>query len=127
MKFLERDWKEKSYRFYVQKDKQALWIHYKGQIWLWKKQRTSQRKAKSKPKNPELIVSPLPGKIQKIFVKKNDTVKTGDELLLLSAMKIEYRFKAEAEGRIEDIYCSSGQIVEANKELIKIKYKKQNE
>ena len=124
MKFLEREWKGNNYRFYVQKDKNSLWIHYQGQIWLWKKQSSQKSKSKKEKKISDLIVSPIPGKIQKIFVKKNDKVKTGDDLLLLSAMKIEYRFQAEAEGLVEEISCEPGQTAEANKELIKIKYKK---
>ena len=119
MKFVEREWKEKYYRFYAKKDKNYLWIHYKGQNWVWKKQVPYKRKSK-----PGLIVSPMPGKIQKIFVKKNDVVKTGDDLLILSAMKIEYCLKAEAEGLIEEVCCKTEELVQADKELIKIKYKK---
>lgn len=124
MKFLEREWKRNIYRFYVQRHKKGLWIHYNGQTWLWEKQSPHKIKPKKEKKGPSPIISSIPGKIQKIFVKKNDKVKTGDELLLLSAMKIEYRFKAEAEGIIENIYCEPGQTVEADKELIKIKYGK---
>lgn len=34
-------------------------------------------------------ISPMPGVVDKIFVNKNDIVKTGDPLLTIIAMKME--------------------------------------
>lgn len=123
MKFLDKEWKGKNYRLYVQRDKDSLWIHYEGQTWHWRRNRLSGKKKKQTLKSEGLIVSDLPGKIQKIFVKKNDKVKRGQNLLILSAMKIEYSFKAEGEGLVEEIFCKEGESVSSDKKLIKVKYK----
>lgn len=37
----------------------------------------------------DAAVSPMPGVVDKVFVKKNDVVKAGDPLLTIIAMKME--------------------------------------
>ena len=122
MKFLNKEWKGKCYKLYAQRDKSSLWIHFQGQTWIWKSQKLSYNRQKQPSKNQELISSTLPGRIQKIFVKKGDKVKKGQNLLILSAMKIEYNFKAEGEGQVEELFCEQGQTVESDRKLIKVKY-----
>ena len=123
MLFLERNWKEREFRFFALKTKKGLWIHYEGQSWFWRYQQESnpERKKTSKKKK-NLIQAPLPGRIQKIFVKEQELVKKGQNLLTLSAMKIEYSFKSEGEGVIEEIFCHAGSSVSLDQNLIKIKY-----
>ena len=106
----------------MQRDKNSLWIHFNGRTWLWESQKLTKKTQKKALKSQGLIISALPGRIQKIFVKRGDKVKKGQNLLILSAMKIEYSFKAEGEGQVEEIFFEEGQIVDSDKELIKIKY-----
>ena len=121
MKFLEKNWKDKEFCFFILKTKKGLWIHYEGQSWFWEYQQNVSKKTTKKKK--ELIEAHLPGQIQKIFVKENEQVKKGQNLLTLSAMKIEYSFKAEAEGSIQTLFRKPGDNVSLNEPLIKIKYK----
>lgn len=122
MKFLDKDWKGKNYKFYIQKDKDSLWIHFHGRTWLWKKPKPQFETQTENLKKEGLVRSHLPGRVQKIFVKKGDKVSKGKNLLILSAMKIEYNFKAEGEGQVEELACQPGDIVGANQKLIQIKY-----
>ncbi len=121
MKFLEKKWKGKHYKLYAIKDKNSVWLHFQGRTWVWKNKKYSQKSLKE-GKKEKLIISDLPGKIQKILVKKGDKVKKGQSLLTLLSMKIEYNFKAEGSGKIEEIFCKEGQTVNENKKLIKINY-----
>ncbi|MDE0092043.1 MAG: biotin/lipoyl-binding protein, partial [Oligoflexia bacterium] len=99
MKFIEKLWRDKYYRLLVQKDKDSLWLHYKGRAWLWKEEKVVSKETKAEEIQKQgLIKANLPGRIQKIFVKKSDKVKKGQNLLTLSAMKIEYSFKAGGKG-----------------------------
>ena len=123
MKFIERFWKDKSYRLFVQKDKDSLWFHYQGRTWLWKEEKTVSKKTKAEEAQKQgLIKANLPGRIQKVFVKKSESVKKGQNLLTLSAMKIEYSFKAEGEGKVEELFCKEGDTVNRGQNLIKINY-----
>ena len=123
MKFLEKEWKGQLYRLYALRDKQSLWIHHKGRTWLWKNIKEEQPRSTEKKKIPSgLILSPLPCRIQKVFVKPGERIKQGQSLLILSAMKMEYHFKAEGAGLVKELFCQQGQTVDSGKELIKIAY-----
>ncbi|MDR1461427.1 MAG: biotin/lipoyl-binding protein [Campylobacteraceae bacterium] len=59
------------------------------------------------------IKAELPGSVSKIFVKEGDSVKEGQILFLLEAMKMETEISASKDGVIAKIFVSQGQAVES--------------
>lgn len=49
------------------------------------------------------LKSPLPGTILDVFVNVGDTVKTGQRVLLLEAMKMENNIDSECDGVVKEI------------------------
>lgn len=68
--------------------------------------------------NVKLVKSFIPGTILEIFVKKNQEVKEGEELLLLEAMKMKNKVVAPISGKIKSINVKKTQIVPKNFLLI---------
>ncbi|MGH8363474.1 MAG: biotin carboxylase N-terminal domain-containing protein, partial [Gammaproteobacteria bacterium] len=66
-------------------------------------------------------VSPMPGRVVAVHVKAGDQVETGQPLLVLEGMKMEYTVKAAMAGRIEAVLCKQGEMVEADAVLVEIK------
>ena len=64
------------------------------------------------------IKAPMPGMVLNILVKEGDTVKKGDALLVLEAMKMENILKSPADGVIKKIAAVTGTAVEKNQLLI---------
>jgi len=64
------------------------------------------------------IVSPMPGKIISIHVKKGQQVKIGESVLILEAMKMEQEIKSSLEGIVEEISVSEGDTVKKEQALI---------
>jgi len=64
------------------------------------------------------IKAPMPGMVLNILVKEGDTVKKGDALLVLEAMKMENILKSPADGTIKKITAVKGTAVEKNQILI---------
>jgi 3-methylcrotonyl-CoA carboxylase alpha subunit len=60
----------------------------------------------------------MPSTVSKIFVKVGQTVKKGDSLVALEAMKMEHVIKAPRDGKLKSINCVEGKFVEANVTLI---------
>jgi len=52
------------------------------------------------PKGSGFIKSPLPGTILDVFVKVGDTVRTGDKLITLEAMKMENIIYSDKSGKV---------------------------
>ncbi|MDR3046500.1 MAG: biotin/lipoyl-binding protein [Bacteroidales bacterium] len=59
--------------------------------------------ASSAPRSGSSIKSPLPGVILDVFVRQGDTVKSGQHLILLEAMKMENNIDADKEGVVKEI------------------------
>ena len=66
------------------------------------------------------ILSPLPGSIFAINIKVGDTIKEGDSLLILEAMKMENDITAEKGGVVSAIHVTLGQQVLQNDLLIEL-------
>ena len=123
MKFLRIEWNNKVYNLWAEREGKKLWIHYQGSTWQWKPpEKTRRASVPSSRRAREVLSAPMPGRILKLPVKKGAKVKKGDVLLVLSAMKMEYNFQAEGEGVITEILCQSGDQVEADQVLMKVKY-----
>jgi len=67
------------------------------------------------------ISAPLPGLITKIFINEGDTIKMGQPLLMLEAMKMENEVNATAEGMVIDIRHKEGSSVNQGDTLILLK------
>lgn len=70
------------------------------------------------PADPKKMKTLLPGTISKIFVEKGATVKKGDSILILEAMKMKNQIIATRSGKIKKIHVEAGQIVAKDDLLI---------
>jgi biotin carboxyl carrier protein len=66
----------------------------------------------------EVIESPMPGTILRVDVKEGDTVRAGDILLILEAMKMENEIVAPRDGVIAAVSTSSGNTVNTGDKLV---------
>jgi biotin carboxyl carrier protein len=62
--------------------------------------------------------SPLPGVILDIFCKTGDSVKKGQKMMILEAMKMENVINAEKDGIVKEIKVKKGDTVLEGAELI---------
>lgn len=66
------------------------------------------------------IKAPMPGIILSVNVEENQTVKEGETLLILEAMKMENAITAPKDGIIKSIFAKSGETVEKGVLLIEM-------
>ena len=69
---------------------------------------------------PGAASSPMPGQVLKILVTEGQHVAAGDALLILEAMKMEQTIRAAADGVVEAIKVTTGQIVSPGDVLVQI-------
>ncbi|EGT50736.1 hypothetical protein CAEBREN_28840 [Caenorhabditis brenneri] len=63
-------------------------------------------------------IAPMPGIIEKILVKPGEQVTTGQALVVMTAMKMEYIIRAPEDSTIEAIKCQAGKNVPKNAVLV---------
>jgi biotin carboxyl carrier protein len=68
-----------------------------------------------------VLRAPLPGTIVSIDVKPGDSVKKGDMLLTLEAMKMKNAIRADVDGVIADVHVNQGDLVKHGQALVSFK------
>ena len=66
------------------------------------------------------VTSPLPGVIIEVSVKEGQTVKAGQKVAVLEAMKMENEIQATADGTVTAILVNKGDSVLEGAEIVKI-------
>ena len=66
------------------------------------------------------VTAPLPGNVLSVKVSQGATVKEGDVLLVIEAMKMENEVAAPCDGTVKQILVSQGQMVATGDTLIVI-------
>ena len=75
---------------------------------------------KVKPITGKTVEAPLPGRIIELSVKVGDTVKRGDTIAILEAMKMENSMTTDYPGTIKQIFVEVGQAVAAGAVLVEV-------
>ena len=80
----------------------------------------AKSKKSSTEEDRDEMLSPMPGKILQIHVKKGDAVKKGQILAVMEAMKMEHTITSPRKGIISSVACRSGDRVEGGAVIIKL-------
>ena len=67
------------------------------------------------------VTAPMPGSIVAVQVAVGDSVKTGQALVVLEAMKMEHVIGAPGDGEVTDLNVVTGDAVEEGAELVVLK------
>lgn len=70
---------------------------------------------------PVSVKSPIPGRVVKVLVKAGDSVKAGQTVVVLEAMKMENELRVPRAGTITGVRAAEGIAVEAGQELVTLR------
>ena len=79
-----------------------------------------KNRIKYEPADPRLILSFIPGTVVDIFVTPGQSVKKGELLLILDAMKMQNKLKSPLDGIIKTIVAQKGDRVSKGALLIEL-------
>ena len=123
------------------KTRSELESYYKEKLRLiidkYEKEYTEFLEFKKDPKNKDQTVeigegvkkeegdlsSPISGKVVSIKVKKGDSVKKGDVLMVIEAMKMEYLIRAPYDGKIKNMNFKVNDQIEIGQNTVEISKK----
>ncbi|KAI9278320.1 carbamoyl-phosphate synthase L chain, ATP binding domain-containing protein [Phascolomyces articulosus] len=75
-------------------------------------------KQKPKEQSSDLVISPMPGRIVSVAVKKGDKVIQGAEVAVVEAMKMQNVLRTTRDGTVKTIHVQKGNAVKAGQLLI---------
>jgi biotin carboxyl carrier protein len=72
------------------------------------------------PADPKIILSFIPGTVLEIFIELDQTVKKGEILMILDAMKMQNKLKANMDGKVKSIAVNKGDKVSKGTVLLEL-------
>lgn len=104
-------------RVAVAEDRHATWVFFDGNVWRLERQpsapsRTSRREAS--------VMAPMPATVVAINIAPGQSVKDGDTLIVLEAMKMELPIRAPRSGIVKAVHCTKGELVQPGVNLLEI-------
>jgi len=64
------------------------------------------------------VTAPMPGLVLEVNVKVGDNVKSGDQLIILEAMKMQNVLSSPVDGVVAEVYVKQGQPVDKSQILV---------
>ena len=68
----------------------------------------------------QVIAAPMPATVIKVLVSAGQTVKKGDTLVVLEAMKMELPIRATGDAVVTAVRCTQGDLVQADATLVEL-------
>tara|TARA_Y100001968_G_scaffold294470_1_gene301093 strand:+ start:82 stop:444 length:363 start_codon:yes stop_codon:yes gene_type:complete len=110
---VEQDGKQE--RLAVKKTAKGVWVGYSGgSVFIPK----TLKFASGKQLEDDNIVAPMTGKVIRVNAEVGQDVEKEEVLVLLEAMKMEYRLSAPRAGVVSGIFCEPGDLVDLGKLLV---------
>ncbi|MBP2628652.1 MAG: biotin/lipoyl attachment protein [Firmicutes bacterium] len=72
------------------------------------------------PAGAQSVIAPIPGKILEVNVKVGDSIKRGDIICILEAMKMQNEIMAAQDGTVSDVRATVGQVMSTGDVIIVI-------
>jgi geranyl-CoA carboxylase alpha subunit len=103
------------------------WLHRDGQVWLQDgglracfEERTHQASTGEQGPGSGQLKAPMDGAVIEVNAAAGDTVKRGQTLAVLEAMKMEHALKADCDGTVDTVTVSAGDQVKRQQLLITV-------
>jgi biotin carboxyl carrier protein len=102
-------------RLKVVRTARGVWVGWPGGAKFFGAER---RDAAAGADDSAEVRAPMTGRVVQVAVAPGATVSTGDLLVILQAMKMEYRLTAPRGGTVERVLCTDGQMVDLGSTLV---------
>ena len=91
-----------------------IYVHVNGMNYLIRRESASVKDTSFEEESNDTVLSPITGKLLDKKVKNRDSVRKGDVVVILEAMKMEHRLKAPRDGILSKLTSAEigGQIKE---------------
>lgn len=103
---------------YVSSDNAKRWVTVNGRTFLLTKSAAGAKRGGAGHDHASELAAPMPGQVRGVNVSEGESVKKGQTLLVLEAMKMEIRVQAPKDGMVKSLLVKVGQTVERDQILV---------
>ncbi|MGB7295429.1 MAG: biotin/lipoyl-containing protein [Candidatus Aminicenantales bacterium] len=116
-----------SHLIYIAEDKDKIYVSLGGTTLALKRpgaeEKRFERGEDAALEGKSVVTAPMPGKVVKVSVAENESVRKNQTLVIVEAMKMENEIKSPLDGVVKKIYASPGDLVDSEKPLVEIEPK----
>lgn len=105
----------------IEKIGSTVWVHDRGQTFSWSLEKKFQFEGSKAAEKSNQLKAPMPGKVTKIFRNSGESIRAGDPVVVMEAMKMEYTLKFNQDGKIEKLWVAVGEQVKLGDILAELK------
>lgn len=104
---------------YVADSPDGRWAFSNGIVYRPETARAASSSGGSSPhSHADSLSAPMPATVVNVRAKAGTTVRNGDVLIVLEAMKMELLIRAPADGRVIAVHCREGDLVQPDTVLV---------
>src|SRR5664279_1989205 len=92
----------------MKEDEQLGYLNIDTSLYKTRISEKFQKRKPFKPADPKIILSFIPGTVLEIFIQVGQSVKKGDILMILDAMKMQNKLKCIMDGKVKSIVVKKG-------------------
>jgi biotin carboxyl carrier protein len=96
------------------------WAFWNGQVFHRIVTEAASRIERSRADVPQPLTSPMPATVLKVLAVTGASVRKGDTLVILEAMKMELPIRAATDGIVKRVSCREGELVQAGALLVEL-------
>jgi 3-methylcrotonyl-CoA carboxylase alpha subunit len=96
------------------------WAFWNGQVFHRTVTEVPTRIERSRADVPQPLTAPMPATVLKVLAVTGASVRKGDTLVILEAMKMELPIRATASGVVTQVSCREGELVQAGALLVEL-------
>lgn len=104
----------------MNKDEKLGYLNINTSLYQTRLSEKFKNRKSYKPADPKIILSFIPGTVLDIFIAPGDSVKKGDDLMILDAMKMQNKLKCPMDGKVKSIAVAKGAKVSKGTVLIEL-------
>jgi 3-methylcrotonyl-CoA carboxylase alpha subunit len=98
---------------------ETCWVFIGGEVFTFDVEQ-AQTGRRRRSTHHDSLAAPMPATVRKVAVARGDTVRRGDVLIVLEAMKMELPVRAIEDGTVAAINCREGDMVQAGQKLVDV-------
>ena len=105
---------------YVAGSPHDRWAFWSGHVFRGEDSGSSPRTPHGRARGAQSLTAPMPATVIKVLVTPGSTVRKGDTVILLEAMKMELQIRAPADATVAAVHCREGEIVQPDTTLVEL-------
>jgi biotin carboxyl carrier protein len=106
------------WRVAVADDGEAIWASADGHVAVVEIDTGATGRPRKRTVAGDAMMAPMPATVVKVLVKAGQSVRDGETLLVLEAMKMELPIRAPRDGVVNAVHCEPGELVQPGAALV---------